>query len=196
MAIQLPPLDNSLLSETFAYEVDDYDVICRSGASDAYGYRILDRGVESPNIQFDSIFTDDKTCGLFRKLLQHSRDNMDIVSFPYRCDTETLSQYYRLTVSMSGSGRVMFFNKMLGYDARKNGVRWERTTDGGADATPLCSICNRLQVNDGWMEFQEMVDTGLWPSNGVAMECGYTVCDNCERGIDQRINESLTFAHE
>lgn len=196
MAIQLPPNDKSMLSEAFAYEVDDYDIICRSGSSDAYGYRMLDSEYETPNIEFDSIFTDEKTCAVFRRLLQHSREHTDIVSFPYRCDTETLSQYYRLTVSLSGAGRVMFYNKMLGYDQRKNGVRWERKTDGGNDATPLCSICNKLFVNDGWMEFQEMVDTGLWPAQGVTMDCSYTVCAQCERGIDQRINESLNFSHE
>lgn len=188
--------DDSSLKDTFAYEVDDYDTICRSGSSDSFGHRINDESYLSTNINFDSMFTDDKTRAVFRKLLTHSRNHMDVVSFPYRCDTVTMCQYYRLTVSISGARRVMFFNKLLGCDSRQNEVRWDRISTDGDDAISLCSICNKLSVIGEWLEFQELVDTNLWPASGKEMNCAYTVCDQCEQGINQRIHESLKFSKQ
>ena len=188
--------ENSSLKDTFAYEVDDFDTICRSGSSDAFGQRINDETYLATDISFDSMFTDAKTRKLFRKLLSHSRNHNHVVSIPYRCDTETSCQYYRLSVSISGARRVMFFNKLLGCDPRKNGVRWDRISSDNDDSTDLCSICNKLSVNGEWQEFQELVDTNLWPASGKEMKCAYTVCTQCERGVDQRINESLKFTRQ
>ena len=168
------------LKDTFAYEVDDFDMICHSASVSKTGQRFTDKKKLSTNINFDSIFSDTETRSLFRRLLEHVRDSRGVVSFPYRCDTESICKYYRLTVSISSSRHILFFNKLLASDARQDGVRWKPVYCENTDAIELCSICNKLLVNDQWEEYQELVDSNLWPNSGLEMPCRNTVCKQCK----------------
>ena len=186
--------ESSELKDTFAYEVDDSNIIYRSGSSNMIGYRIAENSYQPTNINFEAMFSDEKTRVVFKKVLEHVRNSRAVVSFPYRCDTELFCKYFRLTVSISSAKHVLFFNKLLGSDSRPNGVAWRRIDGVGPDAISLCSICNRLLVNQQWQEFQALVDSNLWVVSETEMPCSFTVCEFCEQGIDQRIHQSLKFS--
>ncbi|MDB4223867.1 hypothetical protein N9850_08840 [Granulosicoccus sp.] len=182
--------ENCDLLDTFTYEVDVYDTVCRVGSNKSGGYSDSGMSCKPSTVHFDSMFSDKKTCSVFREILQHVRTTQDVVSFPYRCDTETMCLYYRLTVSICIGNHVLFYNKLLGVDSRPYGVRWERVKPEGGSAIPLCSICNKFSVDERWIEFQEMIDLKYWPESGKEMPCAYTVCLPCEKGIRHRVNES------
>lgn len=191
MFMQLIDLNCEGLEESFAYEVDDYNTVCNKGPLNSTEKNDPDQTHLSRHRSFDSIFSDDKTREVFNRLLSHTRNSRDVVSFPYRCDTEKKCHYYRLIVSISSARHVLFFNKLLASDARQNGVRWLRSKSLSPDASNVCSICNRILFAQRWVEFQELVDASLWPADNSEMSCSYTVCSQCERGINQRISESL-----
>ena len=182
--------ENSDLLDTFTYEVDVYDTVCRVGSNQSDGCSNSDMLYKPSTVHFDSMFSDNKTCAVFRNILHHVRTTQEVVSFPYRCDSENMCLYYRLTVSISVGNHVLFYNKLLGVDSRPYGVRWERVKPNGGSAIPLCSICNKFSVAEQWIELQEMIDLKLWPASGTEMPCAYTVCLPCEKGIGHRINES------
>lgn len=183
------------LADTFTYEVDTYDMICRTGSSHSKAFHERDLAFSTTTKNFDSMFTDEKTKSVFRNILEQVRRHKSVISFPYRCDTESYCTYYRLTVSISTTSHVLFYNKLLGMDSRSNGVVWKPVKAEEHLATPLCSVCNSLFADGSWMELQEMIDSKLWKPEDATMPCTYTVCDSCERGINHRISESKKQAH-
>lgn len=186
---------NCELADTFTYEVDAYNMICRTGSSHGKAFHERDLAFSTTTKSFDSMFTDEKTKSVFRNILEQVRTHKSVVSFPYRCDTESYCTYYRLTVSISTTSHVLFYNKLLGMDSRANGVVWKPVKAEGNQSTPLCSVCNSLFADGNWMELQEMIDLKLWKPDDTAMPCNYTVCDSCERGIGHRISESKKQAY-
>lgn len=180
---------DSGLHDTFAYEVDDYNTICRSGYSNS-GYLTGSKEKNKTDVSFESLFADTKTLSVFTNLLENARQSMDAVSFPYRCDTDSACHYYQLTVSISTARHVLFFNKLLGSDPRPNGPIWKRKPGTGPEAHQMCSICNQILFEERWLYFQELVEGGIWTEASGAMTCSTTVCNACERGITQRILQS------
>jgi hypothetical protein len=176
--------------DTFTYEVDAYNVVCRTGSSRGTAAPYRDLTFTTSSNSFESMFADEKTKSVFENILEQVRTHKTVVSFPYRCDTDAYCSYYRLTVSISTTNRVLFYNKILGMDPRPNGVVWRPVEDESNQAVPLCSICNSLFAEGSWMELQEMIDLKLWTPDETTMPCRYTVCDPCERGIEHRISES------
>ncbi len=176
--------------DTFGYEVDEYDLICQirttrdPAAAEESGEHY------SADTPFDSIFGDEKTRSLFRRILQHVRTSRDTVTFPFRCDTQVASKFFSLTASVSTARHVLFFNKLLGVDPRPEGIEWLRRTTNAAGSLPVCSICNQIRIEGVWRHFQEGVELGLWPAHGSEMPCSSTVCEKCERGVHQRIRQA------
>ena len=182
--------DKETLHNTFAYEVDDYNTICRSSFAKS-GYLQSTDYQNNSDVSFESLFADKRTLSVFLNLLEHARHSMDAVSFPYRCDTETMCHFYQLTVSISTARHVLFFNKLLGSDPRASGALWKRKAGTGPEAHQLCSICNKVLFDEHWLPYQELVELGLWSDDKGDMLCSTTVCDACERGIKQRIRQSM-----
>lgn len=191
MAIEIDKMNT--LSDTLAYEVDDYDNICSIGSAQRNG-GVSSVGSAPVAMKFSSIFADDKTLAVFTRLLDHARASSDAVSFPYRCDSENTCNFYRLTVSISAARHVLFFNKLLGSDLRSMEIRWQHSFVDDSTALDTCSICNKIQFNSQWHYFQQLVEQKHWPASGKHMYCRSTVCFDCDRGISQRINQSLRSA--
>lgn len=182
--------DSSDLTDTFVYEVDHDNKIRRTSSCQTNECLGSNDSEVSPDILFESIFSDSQTRMVFFRLLEHARETNDAVSFPYRCDTRDTCNFYRLTISISTSRCVLFFNKLLGVDHRPSGVSWNRISSRSLDAVPVCSICNRAQFDQRWYYFQELVNLDLWPADNKDMLCTSTVCQMCESGITQRIRQS------
>ncbi len=181
---------NSVLADTFLYEVDHDNKIFRTNSYQTNECIDNNDSIPSSDTTFGSIFADAKTKTVFYQLLEHTRQTHGTVSFPYRCDTSDTCNFYRLTTSINSSRCVLFFNKLLGVDRRPSGVRWNRVSSQSSEASPVCSICNRIEIDQRWYYFQELVNLDLWPTSDQDMLCTSTMCQTCESGITQRIRQS------
>lgn len=177
------------IHEVYSFEVDEFDFIC-GPICGGNTFENPDGLTTSQTIPFNDIFSDDSTCSLLSMVLNHVRETSETISYPYRCDTETHCVFLRVIVSKSTSTRVGFLNKVVGYEPRPINTKLVRNfvTDG-ADYT-MCSICNRLNYKDAWREFQELVNSGIWPASEKVMDCSFDTCPDCVNAIHQRIAET------
>ncbi len=180
--------------ELYTYEVDEFEQICGTFCGGKTQLQLTNSQGEL-GVSFADMFADPRTCELFFRILNHIRETSETIGFPFRCDSDTHSVYQRCVVFMSSSRRVAFVNRLIGMDKRPTGVRWvrrsfEKSNTESADFQ-CCSICNRLKVqSDLWLEFQQLVDQQKWPGDSHPMSCEMNVCPDCEKGIDQRIQET------
>lgn len=176
--------------DVFTYEVNEFGRVS-STKDDGHTQLSINPSGDDPELSFDRIFADTETYHLMQKVLNHVRATAETVSFPYRCDTETQCKYHRNIVFQSSSRRVAFLNKLVGTEERPTGTRWNRIFVLKNGEYICCSICNRVRHDDIWKEFQQLVDADVWPRGGKPMHCSLTVCTDCERGVNQRIAETL-----
>ncbi len=177
------------IHETHSFEVDEFNFICGPICG---GSKIANVGVSATNQQvlFEDIFSDDKTRLILLDLLNYVRRTSETISYPYRCDTESHSIYLRAIVSKSSSMRVGFVSKVLGYEPRPGNTRLECYCKPDDPDYSLCSICNRIDVDGAWLEFQELVEQGIWPASGKPLGCAFDTCVDCERALCQRVAET------
>ena len=179
----------SSIEELHSFEIDEFGFICEVSLGREVPEESKSR-VSKQQVQFKNIFSDVNTANLHEKLVDHVRLTSETISYPYRCDSETHCIFLRVVVSKTSNMRVGFLNKVVGREPRPfdNILVREFVTDN-ADFT-MCSICNRLNVNKTWLEFQQLVDENVWPANGKVMRCSFDTCTNCVNAIDQRIAET------
>lgn len=177
------------IEEVQSFEIDEFDYICDINL----GWKKRTNSCEAASKQqmnFRDIFSDANTADLHLLLLEHVRLTSETISYPFRCDTETHCVFLRAVVSRTSSMRVGFLNKVMGYEPRPLGNRLIRkfvTVD--SDFT-MCSICNRLYHDEQWIEFQQLVESQVWPANGKEMRCSFDTCKNCVTSINQRMAET------
>ena len=177
------------IDELLSFEIDEFGFICEVSR----GRETLEEPkskASKQQVQFKNIFSDANTADLHEKLVDHVRLTSETISYPYRCDSETHCIFLRVVVSKTSTMRVGFLNKVVGRELRPfdNILVREFVTDK-ADFT-MCSICNRLNLDENWLEFQQLVDQNMWPANGKVMRCCFDTCANCVNAIDQRIAET------
>jgi hypothetical protein len=178
--------------DLYTYEVDEFQHVCGAGCGGSTQLNFTDNAGQLGYV-FSDMFADTATRELFVRVLDYVRDSSETISFPFRCDSETHHVYQRCVVFMSSSRRVAFVNRMVGKDPRPSGVRWVRNVSNNSQSADFlcCSICNRLSnQNNGWTEFQQLVEENTWSGEGAAMQCSMTVCPECENGVVQRISET------
>lgn len=180
------------LADLYSFDVDEFNCIstvvsssqeAAKSCTDVAGFQ-----PQSSGFVFTNVFADDDTRALFVRILDFVRSNRETVSFPFRCDGVSHSNHYITTVHPVQRKHVRFSNRLLDSDERPLRTRW-LTQPENADNTAdyiVCSLCNRLNEQSEWVEFQEMIDRCLWDSEKL-MYCGYTVCTACERGVEQRL---------
>ena len=177
------------IHEVHSFEVDEFDFICGPTCG---GKILLEPGMAKSNQQtpFKAIFSDNSTSSLHLMLLDHVRLTSETISYPYRCDTESHCVFLRAVVSKTSTMRVGFLNKVLGYEARPAGTRLVREFVTNAADFSMCSICNRINHLDQWVEFQQLVEMEVWPAKGKTMRCEFEACPDCNASISQRIAET------
>ena len=180
--------DGDRLHESYLFEIDEFDYVCseRSAAPSARSGPPTD----DQRTMFHDIFADAGTRALFRSVLDHVRATSETVSFPYRCDTDTHYVFMRAVVFKSSSRRVGFLNRIIGREPRATGVRMLRAHVLELADFTACSICSRLKHGEEWIEFQQLVERGLWPPDERIMRCALDTCPDCENAVAQRIAES------
>lgn len=177
------------IEEMQSFEIDEFDFVCNvniAGKQHIYP----DQVEPKRRISFREIFSDASTADLHQSLIEHVRLTSETISYPYRCDTETHCVFLRAVVSRTSSTRVGFLNKMLGYEPRPADSRLIRKYVTDESDFTMCSICNRLEHDERWFEFQQLVELQLWPANGKEMRCSFHTCINCATSINQRMAEA------
>ncbi len=180
--------------EEHSFEVDEFDLIC----GPVCGGKIHSESdflEAQQQLSFGDIFADESTRAIFMMLLNHVRTTSETISYPYRCDSETHCVYLRAVISKSSTMHVGFVNKVLGYEPRSENARLIRDFNCDNPDFIVCSICNRLEHGRQWMEFQELVEIGIWPANGKVMKCHFGICAECEHAINQRVAETSRSYH-
>jgi len=177
------------IHEIYSFEIDEFDFIC---GPNTRGNAFIEAaaGKTKQQTPFEAIFSDKSTASLHLMLLEHVRLTSETISYPYRCDTESHCVFLRAVVSKTSTMRVGFLNKVLGYEARPTGTRLVREFVTESADFCMCSICNRVNHNDRWIEFQQLVETNAWPANGKIMRTQFEACKDCNNSIGQRIAET------
>jgi hypothetical protein len=176
------------IHESHSFEVDEFNIICGAVCG---GEMVTGTSLDTAQqVLFSDIFSDEKTRSIIYSLLTHVRQTSERISYPYRCHTPTHCVYLKAVVSKSSSMRVGFVNKLLGYEPRPGNARLECYTNKESPDFSLCSICNRLEHDGVWLEFQQLLEQKGWPATGRRMGCSFDTCENCENALGQRIAET------
>jgi len=178
--------------DNYEFWVDDYDYLFES--SQGCLCVISGDGVQpSLQLRFRDLFGDSRSLKLFSTILTHVRETNSTITFPYRCDSDTSTYYYRVHVSNSNRKFVVFASDLLDKDRRPGGVIWTKNFNSESleePSYPVCSVCGRIDLMDEWFEFQQLVDDKRWPASGKTMQCKHGLCDFCENAVLQRITDA------
>ena len=100
--------------------------------------------------------------------------NKEVIKF-YRCDSPSEKRFMRMTLLPDEDGSVYVSNKLIRVEKMKRSAdfRFE------ANATlERCSLCNRVLINDAWIEADEIPDV-LNLRDGLHIEVTYSICNKC-----------------
>ncbi|MEM7204661.1 MAG: hypothetical protein AAF628_30665 [Planctomycetota bacterium] len=122
------------------------------------------------------------SCGLFRLLIGHARDSGKELRFEVRCDDEAHRRRLRTTVTPTG-GQVRIGCELLAEEAREVKARFmarQREGQGKVLGPPLrmCSFCNRLRVNQSYVELEEALERNVLAAH-TSFALIHDLCDEC-----------------
>ncbi len=177
--------------DRFEFWVDEYDYLfqpTRGCLSIIAG----DSRETDTQLQFKDLFGDNRTFVLFSTILAHVRKHNSSITFPYRCDSDTCTYHYQALISKSNEKYVVFASNLLDRDLRPNGVVWKKRFRSKSENRchhPVCSVCGRVEMDDEWYEFQQLVDDKRWSAFGETMDCEHELCEFCENAVLQRVSD-------
>ena len=180
--------------ERYEFWVDEYGYLfeplggCLSGISSSTN-QIIEQ------LKFQDLFGDSRTMTLFSKILAHVREHNSTITLPYRCDSDTCTYHHQALISKNRQKYVVFASTLLDRDERPNGVVWTKSFSNHIahqSSLPVCSVCGKIELEESWYEFQQLVDDKRWPGQGITMHCHHELCPFCESAALQRIQDVET----
>ena len=166
-----------------AYTVDRHDVIVE--VNDQWdGFALANGGDRAcaANVVgaklFDSI-AGDAARMFMTAILMRVRVSGQAESVPYRCDSDTMRRYYTMTLSPLPDMAVQVIHDFDRQEKGEVSVRIEPVRRG-APGVLRCSLCCRLQTDEGWVD----------PFDGKADQTWrviHTVCPDCRDAPVQRL---------
>ena len=103
-------------------------------------------------------FADRETEEIFRLLLQRVRTFGTTVDISFRCDGPAVRRYMRMTILPRRFRNVSFVCTVEKEDEKSVVLPLSFGSSPGASCLKMCSLCNKLQVNDQWLEVEDAVN--------------------------------------
>jgi hypothetical protein len=176
-----------------AYTVDRNDVIVE--VNDSWDGFAIENGGEKACAAhivgarlFDSI-TGDAARMFMTAILMRVRVSGQAESVPYRCDSDTMRRYYTMTLSPLPDMAVQVIHDLDRQEEGAVSVRIRAAPPGGPGVL-RCSICNKLKLDEDWVDPFERRGDQSW-------RVVHTVCPSCRDAPARRLRERrLTGGHE
>jgi hypothetical protein len=118
---------------------------------------------------------------LYRTLLEHVRTSGKNLRFAYRCDSPDERRYMDMELLLQPHNIIEFRSRLVRSETNPLPLRVRAAATGSAMFV-RCSICNRLCVNDRWLETRDAVSEGLFVK-GSELRVVFGVCQPCKQDI-------------
>lgn len=170
------------MHNTIIYRLDDNDCIIEVGGSWEAFARANEAGhLLPPSVVGKSLweFVRGRSLQeLYRTLLQHVRNNQKSLRFSYRCDSPDERRYMEMELLPHPDKTIEFRSRLVRSETNPLPLRVRAAATGSAMFV-RCSMCNRLRVNDRWLETQDAVSEGLF-ARGSELRVVFGVCQSCK----------------
>ncbi|MDX1494064.1 MAG: hypothetical protein R3253_08405 [Longimicrobiales bacterium] len=174
---------------TIEYRVDRDNVIV--GVNDAWRAFASDNGaedlVEAEGRELLASISGDSTRLVTRHLLDRVRATRGTVEIPFRCDAPDRRRYMRLRLLPVGDGGVGFRSWLVREEARPPLAVLDIREARGDGLLRICSWCNKVAVDDGWMELEDAAERLLLFEAPTLPDITHGMCDGCETEVMQAI---------
>ena len=122
----------------------------------------------------------DATRMLLDTLMLQARSWKKQIDRVYRCDSSEVKRHMEMRIAPDGK-RLRFTHRMVCTEPMSPAVRFMYDPSGSAPTKIIrCSMCNRVQVERGWMESDIACASGeIQPQQLVI----YSVCPTCKGAV-------------
>lgn len=117
-----------------------------------------------------------ETGELYRMLLQRVRTFSATVEFEFRCDSPTVRRYMRMTILPRRFRQISFVCVIQNEVAKVPPLPLASELQG---RIKICSLCNKIQVNEEWLEVEDAVNASGLMSSAALPGLTYGVCTSC-----------------
>lgn len=133
--------------------------------------------------------TDTTTRAIYRHALQHVRAKGPL-HFTFRCDGPRCRRLMRMQIRLHGSGGVEFRTRTLSEEPRPAVPLLECHTHHSRTLLNACGWCNRISVQDEWMEVEQAVARLHLFEHLRLPTLSHGICDDCYAKMTDLLNQT------
>ena len=153
-------------------------------ALENYGHKVLrPHVVGKPLFQF---IKDDVTRMLMEAFISNARISNKELSRHYRCDSPQVKRFMEMRVIPEGNGVVRVENEVLREEPLEE-TRNFVTRGVGTPFLKRCSVCNRLNDGNQWLEPDSSQMDHHFIGTSQTAFIAYTVCQDCKDETRKRL---------
>jgi hypothetical protein len=109
-------------------------------------------------------------------LLTLARLREETISRPYRCDSPTVKRFMNLEITRDPGGVLKLSHHLVRVEAMHTPCTVSPKSSPGKKMLQRCSVCNRFNASQGWVEAEDLEAPVPWPITVI-----YAVCGDCMR---------------
>ncbi|MCG8014829.1 MAG: hypothetical protein JAY97_01345 [Candidatus Thiodiazotropha sp. 'RUGA'] len=170
------------------YELDADNQICHIGGDwDQFLQANIDQHQDYVNLRkrqvlgnkLESYVHDANTKMLLQTVFDYVRQTQKIKALPYRCDSADQKRFMSMQIEPLADAGLRVSHTQLSSEPLDPPVEIHPANDGNAETVWRCSICNRIESEQVWLEPDEAAQ--FWCRH--SFHVSYTVCPVCMNTI-------------
>jgi len=178
-------------NETVEYRIDANDVITDVGrAWTMFARRNGGESLIPETVLGRSLWRfvrGDETVRLYGAICEHVRHGNQPATFPFRCDSPTMNRYMEMTISPAGNGSLLFSSHLTLEERCRQRSAFVCGSRSAQVLLLRCSMCNRIQVRDRWLDPTLAISTGGLFTQSPPFQVAYSICPDCDSRIELRL---------
>ncbi len=181
------------MSTETIYWIDEKDVICQvSGPWDDFA--LENNGSEAcANFVVGkpiwNFIVGDTARMWMNAIIGLSRIKRESVERQYRCDSPSLKRYMMMRLQSEDSNIVRVEHELLFTELMDPPMNFKYTGIPLSTGILRCSVCNKIQVKEGWYEPDEAVHKFNLVTDDF-LSISYAVCEKCDSSVDEVLREA------
>lgn len=140
-----------------------------------------------------TFITDRTTREIYQVIVKRVRAR-EIVHFSFRCDSPDCRRLLQMDITALPDGSVEFHTFPLYVESRLSQPLLEHATPRGDSLMLMCSWCNRVRVDTGWVEIEVAVAEEALFEEEMLPALSHGICDDCFAAMQRFSTETDTPA--
>lgn len=122
---------------------------------------------------------DDAVKELFTALHETVRRQGRSIEFRYRCDAPEFRRFMQMRIDPLDGGHLQITHEITEEQPLPTPLYFTERRVQSPRQVLRCSVCNALNVGDGWKTVEEAIEAGLRSDEDRPIQVLYRVCDSC-----------------